>query len=194
MGAVIEGRWHYCERADPVRDLGLLTNLLGDADNAWRLRYRGIAPTEAQVRDDLFGDDLLIQWIVRSRATDVFRGWVYVGSANFVDGHAFVSIASTAHLRGWGTFLEAAARCIDAVFLAFPLRKLYAEVLTETLDDYFGSGAQRHFRVEGIRRGNRYIQGTYRDVALLVIDRDEWAQHRGMGRAQSRPTQAIEAG
>lgn len=179
----LDGRWCYCLPADPARDLRDLHTLLTPPDTGWRVRYRHSTPTVEQVGEDLFGDDVAAQWSVFRQRDDVFRGWVHVGSANLLDGVAHLSLASTERSRGWGTFLEAAAHCIDDVFIKLPLRKLYSEMLTENLGQFFGHGDGKYFSVEGIRRESRYALGAYRDVALVCIDRVEWAAARAQLRA-----------
>jgi len=174
----LDARWCYCLPSDPERDLHLLHQLLVAPDTGWRVRYRGTPPTLDQVRRDLFTEDVVAQWTVFGIRNNEFRGWVHIGSANLVDGVAHLSLASTEESRGWGTFLEAAACCIDECFLGYPLRKLYGEVLSDNLSEFLAGGVGKYFTVEGVRRQCRYVRGGYRDVTLLAIDRLQWAEAR----------------
>lgn len=77
------------------------------------------------------------------------------------------------HKTGW--VVEALPLFVRHTFAAFDLRKLYAEVVDFNLAQYATVLGRRVHR-EGVLREHWWIGGAYRDVHILALLRDEWAE------------------
>lgn len=85
--------------------------------------------------------------------------------------------------------MEGLRLMIEFVFYAFPIRKLYAEVLEPNLEQ-FGRGFPRLLEEEGRLKEHAFVGGTYVDQVILSLTRSRWFDdprgHAGTGVPQLR--------
>ena len=82
-----------------------------------------------------------------------------------------------ADARGRGAGRAAQALGLDLAFDRFGLQKVWSEVLADN-DTALKSQAAAGFRREGYLRRHMLKHGVYRDVVLLAILKEEWAERR----------------
>jgi RimJ/RimL family protein N-acetyltransferase len=83
-----------------------------------------------------------------------------------------------ADARGRGAGRAAQALGLDLAFSSAGLQKVWSEVHAAN-DTALRAQAAAGFRREGYLRRHSYKGGVYRDVVLLAILAEEWAERRG---------------
>jgi RimJ/RimL family protein N-acetyltransferase len=176
------------DQSDPVRLVGrrvflrpvlpsdyetILTAELSE-DLGPRWRHGGNTPgMEAFVRSLWTG--VLAQFLVCSRRTGQALGLVSLYNANLQNGYAYFAMAKFQRRTPGRLQLEGAALFLDYVFDAWPLRKVYGEVLGFNFDQ-FASEAGKLFVEEGRLTDHAYFGGRYWDQHVLALYRETWKE------------------
>jgi RimJ/RimL family protein N-acetyltransferase/acyl carrier protein len=152
-------------------DENWLFDLCTHPDHLVRYRLRGLTPSADSFHRFLW-DRSLAQFVVLSRQ-GVPIGLVSAFEPDFRNRYAYVAAVADPALTGSGLIAEALAVLVTYLFAEFDLRKLYAESLASTYEQY-ASGAERLFDVEGRMVGHEYVHGRYEDFVVLAAHRDRW--------------------
>ena len=128
---------------------------------------------------------VLVQFVVdrldAERAAPI--GLVVAYGADLRNGHCALAVVVHQEFWGLGWHLEAVEMLIDYLFVNFPFRKLYAEVLEPNLAR-FGVLAGGLFTVEGRLREHEFADGRWVDHVSLALYRDTWAFRKRSDAAQ----------
>lgn len=167
----LTGRWVILRPATPA-DLPLLYQLAIEPETGYRSRYFGATPGYEEFSHHAW-NDVVGMWVVESRHDRAFRGVTLITSADYRSGTAYFSVFMDPRSRLRAIGMDALATTISYAFWAFPFRILFADV-AESNFDQFASGVDRYFRVEGRRRHAIWVAGSFNDLVLIAIERDEW--------------------
>ncbi len=137
---------------------------------SYRHRGRSVSP---EAYPESMWASVLTQHLIVERSTDQVAGIVATYGADFVNGTAKMAVFTFAPFRSQGWPLEGMRLMIDFVFYAFPLRKLYAEVLEPNLTQ-FGRGFPTLLEEEGRLKEHAFIGGNYVDQVILTLTRERW--------------------
>jgi RimJ/RimL family protein N-acetyltransferase len=156
------------------RDYDLLYRIHTEGDHLVRYRLRGATPSpDAFAR--FVWDQVLVHFVVHARDGRPV-GVVSAYEPDFRNRYVYIAACSLAEFETTGLVLEGVALLVSYLFENFDLRKVYAESLAVNFDRFaFGDG--RFFDVEGRMRAHEYVAGTYQDLVLLAIHRDDWREH-----------------
>lgn len=143
-------------------------------DRAALYRHRGVTVSPEQYPATLWAG-VLSQFVVESLRAPRFLGLVASYGADLRNGHARLAGILEPDARGLGWPVEGWALFISYLFVTFPLRKLYADVLDANLADV----APLLDRV-GTREG-RFVEhefhgGRHMDLHTFAIFREEWTE------------------
>jgi RimJ/RimL family protein N-acetyltransferase len=75
--------------------------------------------------------------------------------------------------EGAGWTQEGVALFINYLFLVFDFRKIYGEATTISAETFM-SGADRRFRLEAVLKDHEYIMGSWIDLYIISIFREDW--------------------
>ncbi len=115
-------------------------------------------------------------WIITARGEDCG----YLGLSGLADHHKRARwhwYIGEAAARGRGAGRAAQALGLDLAFERFGLQKVWSEVLADN-EVALKSQAAAGFRREGYLRRHMLKFGVYRDVVLLALLKEEWAERR----------------
>lgn len=135
-------------------------------------RHRGRSVSPEAYSESLWAS-VLTQHLVVERATDQVAGVVATYGADLVNGTAKMAVFTFMPFRSQGWPMEGLRLMIEFVFYAFPLRKLYAEVLEPNLRQ-FGRGFPSLLEEEGRLKEHAFIGGSYVDQVILSLTRARW--------------------
>jgi hypothetical protein len=145
----------------------------GDLGVQWRFRGRTPSPEQwAQMT----WMDVLAQFLVIGRASNLPLGVVAIYEPNFQDGHAKLAAARFDSGKRSPPMMIGVALFLRYAFTCWNLRKLYLE-LPEYNYAQFASGLDRVFRVEGRLREHYYFGGERWDQIVLAIYREQWQRY-----------------
>lgn len=170
------GRWCRC---DPLmeRDLQYAFALMVDPSVNARMRFRGQVPSFAEFAAHAW-DEVLCQWIVRD-TSDRHSGIVVLSNPDFVDGYAWLSAARdprSSGLAGSINFVEAVCLVLHYAWATWPLRMISFESPASSYTR-FSSGEGRFFAVEGRLQRRKFLNGSFEDVLIVTMTRDQWTSH-----------------
>lgn len=156
-------------------DYDPLYRMFTDSESGWRLRYRGATPSPTSFATDLW-NDVLVQMCVRPHT--IPDGQTAVGGlvqayGYSPQGHCRIATWGPAPLWETGILTEATILFIDFLLTNWPLRKIYLEMLDFTYES-IRSGADQFFAVQGVLTEHEFVDGSYRDLMILAIDRATW--------------------
>lgn len=137
------------------------------------LPWRRRATSNPDALPEMLWQSVLVQHLVLDAATGAPIGLVSAYDADFATGTAFVSLLVDEHVRGQGWPLEAAALFVNHLFRRWPLRKLYADLLT-TSRAAFASGIGGIVKEEGHFVAHEYVAGAWTDVHRVAVFREAW--------------------
>jgi RimJ/RimL family protein N-acetyltransferase len=136
-------------------------------------RYRGQTPSPESFVANLW-NGVLNQQIIADIRTGQPVGIVAAYNADFRNGTAYLAAFVFPEFRRAGWPLEGVKLFLDYLFFAFPIRKLYAEVL-EPNARQFGSATGSLLHEEGRLRSHEYLGGVFVDRLVLALYSEEWA-------------------
>lgn len=156
----------------------------------WRHRGRSVSPEQFAA---VLWQSVLVQYLVTEAGYgERPLGLVAAYEADLRNGTAHLAMLLEPGVHGQGWPFEAGVLFLHHLFAMWPLRKLYAHVLTpiaETLDAALG----RLFVEEGRLRAHEYVAGAWRDLHILAVHRADWDTLAGSLLAPilagSRPTE-----
>lgn len=142
-----------------------------------RFRFRSLTPSPELFNATLW-DGVLSQYVICGRTGPEPLGLVSAFSANLGAGYCELAVMTAPHSRGGPHLREALEMFINHLFNAFPLRKIYAEMLDISLARL---GLNRYPAVaeEGRKHAHEPVMGEFRDLVTLAIYRDRWPEIRG---------------
>jgi RimJ/RimL family protein N-acetyltransferase/acyl carrier protein len=145
--------------------------------NLTRWRFRGRQPSPKEFAERLW-PDTLSQFVILPRHVEQVIGLVAAYGHNERDRHAYLGIVVDPQYHGLGWPLEAAALCIEHLFRAFDLRRVYVEATSGTLSqfDLRRVGPWRHLAVIP---EHEFVGGRYEDLHLFMLDRGDFEQTEG---------------
>ena len=136
----------------------------------WRGLGSGVS---AAAIDRALSDRVLCQFVVIASADREMVGLVQFVAADYVHGTVGITLLFHPEYRSRGWPIEASVLAANYVFVAYPLRKLVAEV-PELNDSTFGAGLGRLMRRDAVLPSHEWHVGDYRSVALYSIDRNQF--------------------
>lgn len=136
----------------------------------YRHRGRSVSP---EAYPESLWTSVLTQHLIVDRESDQVAGLVASYGADFVNGTAKMAAFTFLPFRSQGWPMEGLRLMIEFVFYAFPIRKLYAEVLEPNLEQ-FGRGFPRLLEEEGRLKEHAFVGGTYVDQVILSLTRSRW--------------------
>lgn len=139
-------------------------------------RHRGWSVSPEAYPESLWSS-VLTQHLIVENSTDRVVGIVASYGYDQINGTAKFAIFVFLPFRGLGWPMEACRILFSYLFLAFPIRKLYAEVLAPNLAQ-FGRGFPTLLYEEGRLREHSFAGGRYVDQHILSITRERWFQDR----------------
>jgi RimJ/RimL family protein N-acetyltransferase len=151
-----------------------------------RYRLGGTTPGPENFAQSIWKNVLTV-FLVERLEGSVPLGTVIAYGEDFRNGHAKIAAVFSPTLASGGAFLEGAELFINYLFATFPLRKLYGDVVALNLDSFI-SALGRVIVEEGRLRQHVFAEGTYHDLVIIAIYRDDWiASHDQAGSwAQNR--------
>lgn len=155
-------------------DYNFLFGLLTDDEqrDLGRLRSSSISPEQFP---SFIWDGVLTQSMLVDGATGEPFGLATIYGANFRHGFAYLGVWSVPSEHRSGRAFLALRAFINNAFTDFPIRKLYAEVLTPNFKQFSGL-AGRLFDEEGVLRDHEFVRGGYVDLHLLAVTAARWRQ------------------
>jgi RimJ/RimL family protein N-acetyltransferase len=167
---VREGRRVRLRHTRPS-DYEFLYSIDTTGDRTISYRLRGATPGFERYVQSLFQETLAFL-MVESKVDGRPLGSVAAYGCDHRDGHAKIAAIAAPTEPSGGPFIEAPGLLIDFLFAAYPLRKLYGEVLASNLRQ-FGSTP---YREEGRLREHSWVNGCYEDMIIVALYRDDWNQ------------------
>jgi len=153
-----------------------LYQLQVDPSTNFRWRFRGATPRPDAFESALWEGVLAQFAIVRRNSTELL-GLVVAYGADLRNGHVHVGLILAPAYQGLGWPIEAATLFAIYLFTVWPLRKLYADVAGYNYA-VFHSGVGRYFREEGRLEQHEFHDGSYWDLHLLALMREDWDKFR----------------
>jgi RimJ/RimL family protein N-acetyltransferase len=140
-----------------------------------RYRLQGQAPGPDRFAQSLW-DGVQVILIAEDNKGRAMGSHVLYG-LDWRNGHARIATILLPTIGTGSIALEASELFLTYVFEAFPLRKLYGEVIDLNLDQ-FSSALGTLCKVEGRLVAHQYVEGAYRDLLYLAIYKSDWMEHR----------------
>jgi RimJ/RimL family protein N-acetyltransferase len=164
-------------------DLRFVYRISLDPSIAFRWRYRGALPTEAEFTQSLFSG-VLVQFVVSNKRTGDPLGLVTAYNANQREGWVYLgAVADPQHFRT-GRVLEGVGLLIDYLFTLWPFRKIYIESMEFNLDQFRHASAEVLVE-EGRLKNHVFYADRYWDLLILALYRDHWSSFRKSTGSQS---------
>lgn len=154
-------------------EIALLAEAAVGADLPWQ--WRGYAPSTEAFRRT-FWEGVLANWVIIRRSSQELAGHVSFYGANAANQYCFVQAWVDGKYRRLGWPFEGVALAIDSVFTRYPMRKIYIEAVDVDLSQYSSILRLPGIEAEGCLRAHTFVAGRYRDVHLVAIYRDRWAE------------------
>jgi RimJ/RimL family protein N-acetyltransferase/aryl carrier-like protein len=151
-------------------DFDYLYTLATGVETGWRWRLRAATPSPEDFRRLLWGH-MLAQQVVTTRGGE--RIGLVQADRLHRNGYAFLAALFEEGAQLTGLALQAVGLFVDAVFAAFDIVRLFAEVPGFNYP-YLRSGAGRFFEVCGVLPEHDFARGRYWDLHLLTIEREQW--------------------
>lgn len=161
-----------CLRPVTQGDYDFLRTQEQSAPDVVSYRHRGRSISPESYPESLWAS-VLTQHLVVETATNKVVGVVVSYGADFMNGTAKLAGFTFGPFRSLGWPVEGLRIMIDFVFYAFPLRKLYAEVLEPNLAR-FGRGFPGLLHEEGRLMEHAFVGGVYVDQVTLALTRERW--------------------
>lgn len=135
-------------------------------------RHRGTTPSFESYPETLWRN-VLAQFVVEDIADGRPVGLVAAYEPNLRDGHVRIAVNILLPYRGLGWPIDGLRLFINHIFYAFPMRKLYADVIEPNLDQ-FGEMFHGILHEEARFREHTFIRDRYVDLVVLALYRSEW--------------------
>lgn len=182
-------------RLAPVtpEDHPFLYNLAISDENAFRWVLRGAIPSFDQFVEQLHRD-YPTKFTVWLRESGQRVGQAIAYNIDLRNRHCSLGVAIAADGIGRGLGREALGVLVQHMFTILPMRKVYAEVPDFTFAgveaNVLGAEVNDMFAIEGRLRSHLYIDGDYRDVLVVGLDRSRWNGLDAFLAAWTRPNGA----
>ncbi len=165
-------------RLRPVeaRDYEWLYRLATAEGHGQRWRLRGATPSPEAFVTFLW-QNTLYQAVIERLDTHEPVGLVQLINVDQRNSHGYVSFLLEPAVVKSGWPLEGLMLFVHYVFTAWPLRKLYLESLSTSLEDY-RSAVGPFLTEEGCLRDHEFIAGRWVDFHILALYRDTWEAER----------------
>lgn len=137
-----------------------------------RWRFRGIVPSFEAFVAAFRPADVTAQFAVTTRRSDDAQGLVVAYNTDPRDTHTYVGTFVSPKLAGTGLRVEATSLFATYLFMTWPFRKVYFEVVEYNLSS-FRRALTDLFRVEGRLEDHLYYGGRFWDMYLLALYRDD---------------------
>jgi hypothetical protein len=154
-------------------DVPWLRAVTTDLETAWRWRFQSEIPGVERFLAAI-SEGVLTQFIAELLDETDGVGLFTAYSANFRDGYAFLAVLLTPTFYASHEAVEAFALFVGYLFRMFPFRKLYMHVPDLNLSMPGHARIASMFECEGVMKQATYLDGAYRDIRLLTINRDVW--------------------
>ncbi len=171
-------------RLRPLRptDYGFVSHLYScTAERIAYYRLRGTTPSPEQFVRDLW-DGVHCQFLVCSPDDRAAYGLVSLLGYNAVHEYGRLAVVGLPELAEAVALIQGVEMFIDYVFLTFPLRKLYGEVITPNLQA-FRRVIGKTFVEEGRLAEHEWFQGGRVDLHVLALTRERWRAFQANRRA-----------
>lgn len=158
-------------------DVPFLWRLFGDDEISYRWIFRGRMPTLETVKNNLNRPDI-IPHIAESVEDGHPIGYIVAYDINYSNGHTHLGAVFDPDHVGSGVGITATMLFADYLFTVLPLRKLYMRSIAYSFAQYRSLVDRGYAVIEGVLQEYEYFSGSYWDVYILALDRDNFMDLR----------------
>jgi aryl carrier-like protein len=155
-----------------LTDYQFLYDLESGPEIGPRFRHRGNTPTYEEYVANI-SRGVLCQYVLVDASSGNRMGLVVAYGTDFRNQHTRVSIILSSEYRRHGWPLQSADLFIRHLFVAFPIRKIYADMSSSNAEEV-GLGFRRIGREEGRLRQHEFNGGEWVDLVTIAITRNEY--------------------
>ena len=167
----MSGRFVQLRPITPA-DYGPLYKIAISEEVNLRWRFRGIVPSFEAFSNAFRPADVTAQFAITTRQNDEAQGLVVAYNTDPRDTHTYVGTFVSPKLAGTGLGVEATSLFATYLFMTWPFRKVYFEVIEYNLSS-FKMALHDLFRVEGHLVDHLYYRGQFWDMLVLALYRED---------------------
>jgi RimJ/RimL family protein N-acetyltransferase len=173
----IIGRHVLLRTVEPQDYSGLYRLCTGYA-TSYRWRFRGATPSPEEFSRALWQEVLAQFVIIRANKPTSVAGLVVAYNPDFRNDTVHVGIVLDPAYQRKAWPLEGLALFVDYVFTMWRFRKIYFESPASVISE-MALSLETYTRREGVLVGHEFLAGSYVDLHILALWREDWTNLRG---------------